>query len=133
VKAGAAPSNGRGGTAYASKPAAALGGEALAPRLRPGGAAPERQVLEREVKRMKTRLAELENRVAEAEQAVKALEARMAEPGFYDDRTRAAEAAEEHQKLMWQAGDLMAQWEALSGELEEKAQQLAAVTPAARR
>jgi ATP-binding cassette subfamily F protein 3 len=105
----------------------------LAPRIRQSGAPPERQVLEREVKRMKTRLAELEARVAEAEQAVKALEAKMAEPGFYDDRARATQAAEEHQKLMWQAGDLMSQWEALQGELDEKSQQLAAVTPAARR
>jgi hypothetical protein len=82
---------------------------------------------------MKTRLAELETRVTEAEQAVKALEARMAEPGFYDDRARAAVAAEEHQKRMWEAGDLTAQWEALSDELDLKAQQLAAVTPTARR
>src|SRR5262245_22703921 len=105
----------------------------LAPRLRQSGSLPERQVLEREVKRIKTRLAELETRVAEAEQAVKALEAQMAEPGFYDDRARAAQAAEEHQKAMWQAGDLMAQWEALQGEHDEKSQQLAAVTPTARR
>jgi ATP-binding cassette subfamily F protein 3 len=105
----------------------------LAPRLRQSGAAPERQALERDVKRIKTRLAELETRVAEAEQAVKALEAQMAEPGFYDDRARAAQAAEDHQKRMWQAGELMAQWEALQGEYDEKSQQLAAVTPTARR
>jgi chromosome segregation ATPase len=82
---------------------------------------------------MKTRLAELEARVAEAEQAVKSLEARMAEPGFYDDRARATQAAEDHQKRMWEAGELMAQWEALQGELDEKTRELAAVTPAARR
>lgn len=82
---------------------------------------------------MKTRLGELEARVTEAEQAVKALEAQMAEPGFYDDRARAAQAADEHQKRMWEAGDLMAQWEALSGELEEKSRQLASLTPSARR
>jgi ATP-binding cassette, subfamily F, member 3 len=124
----------------AAKPAAAapapktpLGATASAPRLRQSGSAPERQVLEREVKRMKARLAELETRVAEAEQAVKALEAQMAEPGFYDDRARAAQAAEDHQKRMWEAGELMAQWEALQGEYDEKSQQLAAVTPTARR
>lgn len=82
---------------------------------------------------MKTRLAELEARVTEAEQAVKALEAQMAEPGFYDDRARAAQAADEHQKRMWEAGDLMSQWEALTGELEEKSRQLAALVPSARR
>ncbi len=105
----------------------------LAPRIRQSGTSPERQVLERELKRMKTRLAELETRVAAAEQSVKALEAQMAEPGFYDDRARAAQAAEDHQKRMWEAGELMAQWETLQAELDEKSRELAAVTPAARR
>ena len=53
----------------------------------------------------------------------------MAAPGFYDDRERAAKAAEDHQKLMWETGDLMAQWEALQAEVDEKSQQLAAVVP----
>jgi chromosome segregation ATPase len=101
--------------------------------LRQSGAPPERQALERELKKTKTRLSELEKRVSEAEQAVKELETRMAEPGFYDDRDRAAQSAEEHQKLMWEAGDLMAQWEALQAEVDEKSQQLAAATPAPRR
>jgi ATP-binding cassette, subfamily F, member 3 len=120
-------------TAAAPAPKNPLGASASAPRLRQSGTTPERQVLEREVKRIKTRLSELETRVAEAEQAVKTLEAQMAEPGFYDDRARAAQAAEEHQKRMWQAGELMAQWEALQAEYDEKSQQLAAVTPTARR
>jgi ATP-binding cassette, subfamily F, member 3 len=105
----------------------------MAPRLRPSGNAPERQVLERELKRTKARLVEIEKRVTESEQAVKALEARMAAPGFYDDRSQAASAAEEHQKLMWQTGDLMAQWEALQAEVDEKTRQLAAATPPPRR
>jgi hypothetical protein len=79
---------------------------------------------------MKARLAELEKRVTQSEQAVKALEGLMATPGFYEDRARAAQAAEEHQKLMWETGDLMAQWEALQAEVDEKGRQLAAVTPA---
>jgi hypothetical protein len=57
----------------------------------------------------------------------------MAAPGFYDDRERAAQAAEEHQKLMWETGDLVSQWEALQAEVDEKSEQLAAVTPAPRR
>jgi hypothetical protein len=57
----------------------------------------------------------------------------MAAPGFYDDRDRAARAAEEHQKLMWETGDLMARWEALQAEVDEQAERLAAVTPAPRR
>ena len=57
----------------------------------------------------------------------------MTAPGFYDDRERAAQAAEEHQKLMWETGDLMAQWEALQAEVDEKSRQLAATLPAPRR
>jgi hypothetical protein len=75
----------------------------------------------------------LERRVTEKEQAVKDLEARMAEPGFYDDRERASGAAEQHQALMWETGDLMARWEALQAEVDEKSEQLAAATPASRR
>jgi ATP-binding cassette subfamily F protein 3 len=105
----------------------------LAPRLRPSGAPLERQALERELKKSKARLVELEKRVTDSEQAVKTLEAQMAAPGFYDDRERSAQAAEEHQKLMWETGDLMSQWEALQAEVDEKSEQLAAATPAARR
>jgi ATP-binding cassette subfamily F protein 3 len=105
----------------------------LAPRLRPSGAPLERQALERELKKSKARLLELEKRVTDSEQAVKALEAQMAAPGFYDDRERAAKAAEEHQKLMWETGDLMAQWEALQAEVDEKSHQLAAATPPPKR
>ena len=93
-------------------------------------------MLERELKKSKARLAELEKRVTETEQAVKELEARMASPGFYDDRDRAAQSAEEHQKLMWEAGDLMAQWEALQAEVDEKiaaARRRPARTPAVAR
>ncbi|HVO09584.1 MAG TPA: ABC-F family ATP-binding cassette domain-containing protein [Vicinamibacteria bacterium] len=105
----------------------------LAPRLRPSGTSPERQVLERELRKSKVRLAELEKRITDAEQAVKALEAEMAAPGYYDDRARAAEAAERHQKLMWDTGELMSQWEAVQAEVDEKAGRLAAMMPAARR
>jgi uncharacterized coiled-coil protein SlyX len=105
----------------------------MAPRLRPTGAPPERQALERDLKKSKARLAELESRIAEREQAVKALEAPMADPAFYADRARAAQAAEEHQKLMWETGDLMGRWEALQAEVDERSQQLAALAPAPRR
>ncbi|HXY40624.1 MAG TPA: ABC-F family ATP-binding cassette domain-containing protein, partial [Vicinamibacteria bacterium] len=107
--------------------------DSLAPRLRPSGTLPERQVLERELRKSKARLAELEKRITDAEQSVKALEAEMAAPGFYDDRARASEAAERHQKLMWETGDLMSQWEALQAEVDEKARQLAALATASRR
>ncbi len=105
----------------------------LAPRLRPSGAPLERQALERGLKKAKLRLLELEKRVTESEQAVKALEGQMAEPGFYEDHDRAARAAEEHQRLMWETGDLIAQWEALQAEVDEKTQRLALVIPTPRR
>ena len=111
------------------QPATSAPVDPMAPRLRQPGARPERQVLERELKRMRKRLSELETRVSEAEQAVKDTEAEMASPGFYDDRARAAEAAEKHQKLMWEAGDLMGQWEALQAEVDERAARLAEITP----
>jgi len=117
----AAGSNGGSRGAAASDP--------LAPRLRQPGTAPERQVVERELRRMRKRLAELEGRVTEKEQAVKDLEARMAASGFYDDRDRATAAADEHQRLMWETGDLLAQWEALQAEVEEQERQLGALSP----
>ncbi|NOT43220.1 MAG: ABC-F family ATP-binding cassette domain-containing protein [Acidobacteria bacterium] len=59
------------------------------------------------------RIAELEARISDRETAVKALEADMAQPGFYDDRHDSREIINRHQALMWEVGDLMAQWEAL--------------------
>ena len=41
------------------------------------------------------------------------LEAAMAVPTFYDDRGASKVATDRHQSLMWEVGDLMAQWEAL--------------------
>jgi len=67
---------------------------------------------------MKTRLSDLEKRIAEKEKAVKDLEAQMASPGFYEDRPRAEQAANDHKALMWEVGDLMNQWEALQTEVE---------------
>ena len=37
----------------------------------------------------------------------------MSAPGFYDNRDAAKTAADRHQALMWEVGDLMAQWEGL--------------------
>jgi uncharacterized coiled-coil protein SlyX len=59
------------------------------------------------------RIADLEARIAEHEQTIKTLETRMAEPGFYDERSAAEDIITRHQKLMWEVGDLMNQWEAL--------------------
>jgi len=125
AKAKASGSNGK--PADAATPHA----DPMAPRLRKRGTPPERQTLERELKKMRVRLTELEKRVSETERAVKRAEEEMASPGFYDDREKAAVAAEAHQKLMWEAGDLMAQWEALQAEVDERVAHLAALTPSA--
>jgi ATP-binding cassette subfamily F protein 3 len=100
-------------TASKTAPAPPAPRDPMAPRLRPAGAAPERQLVEREAKKTKARIAELEKRIAEKERAVKDLEARMATPGFYDDRAAAEKVVAEHKVLMWEVGDLMGQWEML--------------------
>ena len=134
---GQGPSGPAATKAAPAKPAGSNGqlptANPMAPRLRPSGSPPERQALERELKKSKTRLTELEARIAEKEQAVKALETRMADPDFYADRAKAAAAADEHQKLMWETGDLMGRWEALQAEVDEKSSQLATLSPPAAR
>jgi ATP-binding cassette subfamily F protein 3 len=59
------------------------------------------------------RLADLEGRITEREQAIRDLEAQMAAPGFYEERDRAQATVTRHQQLMWEVGDLMNQWETL--------------------
>jgi ATP-binding cassette subfamily F protein 3 len=73
----------------------------------------ERRKKQRAAESLQKRIAELESRIAERESQVKALEAAMAEPGFYDDREASRAAVDRHQALMWEVGDLMAQWEGL--------------------
>jgi ATP-binding cassette, subfamily F, member 3 len=55
----------------------------------------------------------LEARIAETEQAIRAIEETMAAPGFYEDRAAAQPVIDRHQALMWTVGDLMRQWEEL--------------------
>ena len=103
------------------------------PRLGDRPVQPREQRVERP--RRDQRLAEFPERVrvrhgvAGAEEAVKTVEAEMASPGFYDDRERALVAAERHQKLMWETGDLISQWEALQAEVDRRAERLAEITP----
>ena len=60
-----------------------------------------------------TRVTRVEARVAECEREIKALEARMAQPGFYEDSEASKPVIDRHQALMWEVGDRMAEWEAL--------------------
>jgi uncharacterized coiled-coil protein SlyX len=59
------------------------------------------------------RIADLEARIAEREQAIREVEASMAEPGFYADHAKSQPIIDRHHTLMWEVGDLMHQWEEL--------------------
>ena len=52
---------------------------------------------------------------------MKQLEAAMSEAGFYEDSARSKPVIDRHQALMWEVGDLMAQWEALQNHAAEQA------------
>jgi ATP-binding cassette subfamily F protein 3 len=79
----------------------------------------ERKKKQRDVESLKRRIVDLEARIAVREDEVKALEAAIATPGFYDDRGKAKQVTDRHQTLMWEVGDLMAQWEALQQHASE--------------
>ena len=79
----------------------------------------ERRRKDKEQRQLQARIADLESRIATRELEVKALEAQMASPAFYDDRDASKAAADRHQALMWEVGDLMGQWEALQSHAEE--------------
>ena len=108
-------------TAAAPAPASGNGNKAgydpLAPRLRPPTAA-DNKAREREAKKIKTRIADLERRIAEKEQAVRHLEQLMASPGFYDDRARADQAVADRQRVLGEVAALMGEWESLQAESE---------------
>ena len=62
------------------------------------------------------RIADLEGRIAAREAEIRELEAKMALPGFYDEREQAESLVTRHQALMWEVGDLMNEWEALQSQ-----------------
>ncbi len=66
---------------------------------------------------LRRRVEELEARIADRETAIKAIEASMSAPGFYENREVAQPLIARHQALMWEVGDLINQWEALQTEL----------------
>jgi ATP-binding cassette subfamily F protein 3 len=122
--AGASPSKARApqqpnGNAGAKRGSPEPSYDPLAPRLRPAGAAPDRQAREREIRKLKARVAELERQVAEKEQAVKDLEQLMSSPGFYDQRSVADKAVAERQALLGEVASLMTEWESAQASLEE--------------
>jgi ATP-binding cassette subfamily F protein 3 len=104
--------------AQATPTPAAKPHDPMAPRLRPAGAPPDRQAREREARKLKNRISDLERRIGEKEQAVRDLEHLMASPGFYDDRAQADKAAAEHKALTAEVAALMAEWENLQTSAE---------------
>jgi ATP-binding cassette subfamily F protein 3 len=83
--------------------------------------AAERRKRERALKGLRDRIAELEARIADREQAIKTLEATMSAPGFYEAHDQAKPVIDQHQALMWEVGELLNQWEMLQGKTEEYA------------
>jgi ATP-binding cassette subfamily F protein 3 len=82
----------------------------------------EQRKKHRSRKQLESRIAELEERVGEAERAIKALEAQMADPAFYARADGGKAVIDEHQSLMWTVGELLGQWEMLTSELEQNRQ-----------
>ncbi len=81
--------------------------------------AAEKKKRERAYEALAARIAELEGRIAERETTVKAVEAEMGAPGFYDHHDTSKPVLDRHQALMWDVGDLLGQWEMLQAEAEE--------------
>jgi ATP-binding cassette subfamily F protein 3 len=80
----------------------------------------ERKKKQREQESLRKRIADLEARISTSEAEVKQLEAAMSETGFYEDQARSKPVIDRHQALMWEVGDLMAQWEALQNHAAEQ-------------
>jgi ATP-binding cassette subfamily F protein 3 len=80
----------------------------------------ERRKRQRAADTLQRRIAELEQRIAERESQVKELEATMVSAGFYENLEAAKPVTDRHQALMWEVGDLIAQWEALQEHAAEQ-------------
>jgi predicted phage-related endonuclease len=91
------------------------------PRLRPANAGADKQQRDRQVKKAKQQVADLEKQIGERETAVRELEQRMSSPGFYDDRAAAEKAVADRQRLLDEVTALMAQWESLQSIVEANA------------
>ncbi len=79
----------------------------------------ERRKKQRAAESLRKRIAEMETRIAEREAEVKTLESTMSAEGFFNDPTNASAVIGRHKELMWEVGDLIAQWEALQEHANE--------------
>lgn len=80
----------------------------------------ERKKRQRAAETLQRRISDLEARIAEREAQVKELEATMSGPGFYENHETSKPIIDRHQALMWEVGDLMAQWESLQEHANEQ-------------
>jgi len=81
----------------------------------------EKRKRERAHKALQDRLAEMEARIADREKQIKELETAMSAPDFYGDHEKSKPVLDRHQALMWEVGELLAQWEMLQAESEKSA------------
>src|SRR4029453_12468312 len=81
----------------------------------------EKRKRERAYKALKARVAEIEVRLAAREKAIKDDEKTMPVPDFYSDHEKSKPVLAQHQALMWEVGELLAQWEMLQSEAEQYA------------
>jgi len=120
-----------GGTSPApSRPSAARGTPPASPARAAAPAPPkdyaakkredaDQRKRDRSRKVLQDRIADLEARIAETEQAIKTMEGRMADPALYNQNDASKSVVDEHQSLMWKVGELLGQWEMLNAELEQ--------------
>jgi ATP-binding cassette subfamily F protein 3 len=90
----------------------------MAPRLRPKHQPPDRQAREREARRLRARIAELERSIATKEAAIRDIEQALAAPGFYSDRDASHKTLSQHETLKAEVAELMGQWEEAATSLE---------------
>jgi ATP-binding cassette, subfamily F, member 3 len=109
-RARAAPAEGRKADRRDAKTPAQEPREAREDQKRADAAARRRQRAEQA---RRARIDDLETRIAECENAIRAIEQTTSAAGFYTDRAAAQPIIDRHQALMWKVGDLMHQWEEL--------------------
>ncbi|HYB95973.1 MAG TPA: ABC-F family ATP-binding cassette domain-containing protein [Vicinamibacterales bacterium] len=120
---------GKTDTAGRKKPSGPAGHPVAAPTAAPGLPAQsyddrkregaEKRKRERAFKALQTRLADMEARIADREKQIKDLEQAMAAPDFYSNHEKSKPVLAQHQALMWEVGELLAQWEMLQAETEQ--------------
>jgi len=80
--------------------------------------AEKRNTLSREIKPLKKRLHEFENKIEDLEKRKIEIEELMADPGFYDDEDRVKEISLEYESVKAESAEKMEKWEEIAGRIE---------------